>query len=65
MGVGIGMPPKVQAERREIVQTLICLINVQGKISGTIKAHNGDLTKPELSEEAPGGTLALRAEGVD
>lgn len=43
----------------------ICLLNVQGKISGAIKAHNGDLTKLELSEEAPGGTFGLRSEDVD
>lgn len=29
------------------------------------KAHNGDLTKLELSEEAPGGTFGLRSEDVD
>lgn len=51
-------------KKKKIMQN-ICLINVQGKISGTIKAHNWDLTKPELSEEAPGGTFALRSEGMD
>ena len=43
----------------------ICLINVQGKIPGAIKAHSGDLTKPEISEKAPGVTFALKSEDVD